>query len=113
MNGYRLLAQLLGAHMTDAAKELSDLLAEREERAARLKALEYELAWLIQYVHRVGVNATAVEKLEEEPVAWAKRAGVFHGADDQSVVVHGCPRLEAILDGRLPSLEAFTQGRTP
>lgn len=76
-----------------------------------MKALEYELAWLRQYVSRDGYPLISTAYSEDDkPIRWERDDS---NRDPTWFVVPTCPRLVEILGGELPSLGAYKEGRTP
>ncbi|MET0601872.1 MAG: hypothetical protein ABW167_07770 [Baekduia sp.] len=131
--GYQLIADLLRAGKDDAAHVLAEALQWRAENEPRLKALEFELGFMLDQIRdgqEVGgcqfmtvdqrrqegdedADDALIRTRDIERITHFVKTSSFDQSERRYVVVTPSQRLAKLLEGDLPALRAFVEGRTP
>lgn len=113
---YTLIKTLLVAGLPNEARLVAELYEREAEREPRLKAVEHELKWLVEYMRRDGVEMVLIDDhaladQDRRHIVGASMpvmGAALERGEIAGLAIPSCPRLDTLLNGNIPSLKDGT-----
>lgn len=103
-----MVAGLIEAGKTTAAARLAVLSDQAERAIAELKAVRYELGWLLERAQEIPMREEwSTDEAEDDRIVLGARR-CSDGDEWDSLLVRDCSRLRALIAGEIPSLRERT-----